>query len=243
MEVYGVTHQGMVRKNNQDAFYIGEEAVGCLPNLFVLADGMGGHKAGEVASSGTIWHIVQYIKKSINVERPEEILKQAIEKANHIIYKESQSNVDYEGMGTTVIVMSIFEDKVYIAYVGDSRVYGYYKNEQGIQQITTDHSYVEELVESGAITREEAKTHPEKNVITRAVGVSDQVDVDTRVMNRANYDGYILCSDGLTDLVQEERIAVTMKRHEKIDIRIEALKEMALENGGKDNVTVIGIES
>ena len=179
MRVFGKTDVGLVRKINQDFIFYSRESVGAFPNLFIVADGMGGHNAGEVASQNAVKFIAEEMQRLLNDKDETEIpgrLCRAVEGANEKVYRMSTENKIHSGMGTTVVAAFICEGVAYVANVGDSRAYAIRSDE--IAQITTDHSVVSELVMSGTITREEARVHPQKNIITRAIGTDSKVKVD-----------------------------------------------------------------
>ena len=165
MKAYGKSDVGLMRTINQDSIFVSMSSVGKLPNLFIVADGMGGHKAGDVASRKSIEEFIKYVCTT-NMTDPANILDSGIMEINKIILDLAKSNKDYSGMGTTFVAATIVENHVYIANVGDSRLY--LVNED-IQQITRDHSLVEEMVRLGQLAKEEARTHFKKNIITRAV--------------------------------------------------------------------------
>lgn len=174
MKTFSLTDIGMCRKMNQDCFYTSELPVGNLPNLFLVADGMGGHNAGEYASRHTIDTITRVALESPKTD-PEWILEEAIQAANTALIEEAAADTSLWGMGTTVVAAVISEGWLYIANVGDSRLYII---NDSIRQITRDHSYVEEMVRRGRIDRAEAREHPNKNIITRAVGAAREIEID-----------------------------------------------------------------
>ena len=229
MNFYGGTNQGLVRPTNQDSYYISKE--GCWA---VVADGMGGHNGGETASSMA----VEIIRKGM--ENGEE-MKKAIEDANTAIFEKSLSEPKLEGMGTTVVLCRIDGEKTAsFSHVGDSRAYVF--SDGVLKQITTDHSIVQQLIESGTITKEQAKYHPQRNLITRAVGTEKGVNIDFNRVNLTPGDIILICSDGLCAYVDEKEIAdiiCTSNGDETVDKLIEA----ANKSGGKDNVTVVLIKA
>lgn len=244
MKVGAFTAIGKVRQINEDSFYIPRDIDNDIP-LFIVADGMGGHNAGEIASSKAIELVVEYINKNfIDYKKKEDsltkLLSEAILRANHNIYKKSISNSNMTGMGTTLTAVLIDNNKVYIAHVGDSRAYTVKKNH--IYQLTKDHSYVEQLINNGKITREEAINHPQKNIITRAIGVEGIVEIDISVRHFEKNDKFILCTDGLTNLVSDEQILKIIQGNKSCQSTAEKLVNMADDLGGKDNITVIVIK-
>ena len=244
MKVGAVTAIGKVRQINEDSFYI--PSVDNDIALFIVADGMGGHNAGEIASSEAIQLVVEHINKNYDEYQKQEssitkLLSEAILTANHIIYQKSISDPALEGMGTTFSSVIIEKGKIYIGHVGDSRVYAIKKN--NIYQLTRDHSYVEQLIKNGTITREEAVNHPQKNVITRALGAEVIVETDISVRHFQKNDKLILCTDGLTNLVSDKQILETVQNCESCQDAAEKLVNMANDLGGTDNITVIIIKN
>lgn len=226
-KVYHATHVGKVRKNNEDSIAIIE------PETFVVADGMGGQAAGEVASKMLI-DITTNFLSSVSAPFNEDILKQAIIKSNIEILRESENNPSRRGMGTTATILHIYNQRAYFAHVGDSRIYRL--RNKNLEQITQDHSYVEELVRAGEITEAEARVHPMKNVLTQAVGAVKEISVDTANFAVEVGDIFLICSDGLTNMVTDEKIAEILMTSLNPS---ETLIQAALENGGLDNVSVI----
>ena len=200
----------------------------------------GGYKGGEVASKLATESAKKYIQSNFDstIKEKEEILKliaSAVEYANMVVYEKSKETQELEGMGTTLEVCLIYNNKAYIGHVGDSRIYKI-RNEV-IRKLTKDHSYVQQLIEDKKITREEAKTHPKKNMITKALGCTPYVEPDLRARNFEKGDIFILCSDGLTNMVDEKQIYEIVK--EDIQSAAERLVDEANQAGGYDNITVI----
>ena len=239
MKIYSMTDAGKRRDMNQDYVYGSDTAVGKLPNLFVVADGMGGHKAGDYASRVAVQVMVEYIKNEES-GLPILALRKGIEEANRIVLRASLIDIDKEGMGTTIVAAVLDEDRLIAANVGDSRLY--IVNETSIRQVTVDHSYVEEMIRRGRIAREDARKHPDKNMITRAVGVFPDVDVDFFETKVAPGDTILLCTDGLTNMVEDEEIKRIILGQRDIVEKTESLVEAANQNGGTDNITVLLIE-
>ena len=241
MNVSALTDVGLVRNNNEDSFYKSTDFD--LP-LFVVADGMGGHNAGETASKMAIEIVKKYFvenKNSLNSEkRLISIIKDSIKEANEKIYKLSKDDKLCSGMGTTITLAYILGGKIYIGHVGDSRAY--IINNSHICQITEDHSLVQELVKSGSITIEECKTHPKRNMITRAVGTSEDIEVDIIIKTFNQNDILFICSDGLSNMVNDNDIIHIFNNESLIKKACENLIKKAKDNGGKDNITVIAIE-
>lgn len=233
-----MTDIGKRREMNQDYMFTSETAVGNLPNLFLVADGMGGHKAGEYASKFTVETIVSSVEATKETE-PVTIMKEAVTKANELLIEEAKSDEGKTGMGTTVVVATILDSKLYVANVGDSRLY--LVNHE-ISQITRDHSLVEEMVRLGEMDKSEAKDHPDKNVITRAIGAIPEVAIDFFEVTLEPEDTILMCSDGLTNMIDDEDIKKIILSQRDIVETAEKLIETANENGGKDNITVVVIE-
>ena len=236
--VFAKTDIGKAREKNQDYYYISQENE--EPKIYILADGMGGYKGGEVASKLATDSVKKYIQSNFDsiIKDKESILKliaSAVEYANMVVYEKSKETQELEGMGTTLEVCLIYNNKAYIGHVGDSRVYRI-RNEV-IRKLTKDHSYVQQLIEDKKITREEAKTHPKKNMITRALGCTPYVEPDLRARNFEKGDIFILCSDGLTNMVDEKQIYEIIKKD--IQMAAERLVDEANQAGGYDNITVI----
>lgn len=199
-----------------------------------------GYKGGEIASKLATESVAKYIKSNFTniVKEKEEILKltkDAVEYANMVVYEKSKEDKNLEGMGTTLEVCLIYNNKAYIGHVGDSRIYRIRKDV--IRKLTKDHSYVQQLVEDKKITREEAKTHPKKNMLTKALGCTPYVEPDIRARNFEKGDIFIMCSDGLTNMVEEKRIYELIKQN--INTAADNLIKEANAAGGYDNITVI----
>lgn len=213
--------------------------MGPLSNLFVVADGMGGHKAGEYASKCAVETIVE----DINTYQDTGIIKSltmAIQHANAKIRQVANSDINYQGMGTTLVTATYSDDTLYVGNVGDSRLYVI---GDGIRQITTDHSLVEEMIRMGGLDREKARTHPDKNIITRAIGVVEVVDVDFfEVEDLKEGDIILMCSDGLSNMLTDNEIAEIVNARGSLEEKADNLVAAANRNGGKDNIAVILIE-
>lgn len=220
---------------NQDYMYTSEMPVGNLPNLYVLADGMGGHNAGDYASRYTVETIVQSVQGSRDT-LPVMILREAIQKANHAVVEKSRTDIDLEGMGTTVVAATVNGSELFVANVGDSRLYiaGEY-----LEQITKDHSYVQEMVRRGELPPEIARVHPDRNIITRAVGGGNEIEVDFFEVELEVNDRILMCSDGLTDMLEDREILeIIHAGTDSVDI-VDRLVWTANRYGGNDNITVI----
>ena len=238
MKAFALTDVGQRRKINQDCVYASVEPVGNLPNLFIVADGMGGHKAGDFASR----FAVNAVRESIGASQetnPIKLIRDAIELANRGILRESDEHEEMRGMGTTIVVTTIIDRYAYTANVGDSRLY---LLGDTLNQITKDHSLVEEMVRLGEITEAEARNHPDKNIITRAVGATPNVDIDFFDYKVEPGGMILMCSDGLSNMVEDEEIRRILRRTISIEEKARVLVETANENGGKDNIAVILVE-
>ena len=191
MKIYAMTDVGRKREVNQDFVYVTDKPVGPFPNLLVVADGMGGHKAGDFASKYTVKVLHEELENT-KLDKPEEILNTIIHTANHELIKAAHSDVKLEGMGTTLVVATVIGNTLYFANVGDSRLY--LINDK-IRQLSKDHSLVEEMVRLGGIKAEEAKNHPDKNIITRAIGVKEDVEADIYEYRLKKGDVLLMCTD------------------------------------------------
>lgn len=229
-----VSDVGLKRTLNEDfASYLEKEEF----KIYVVADGMGGHNAGEVASEMAAMRIVDYIKDKFSLSKVENLIVEAIENVNRDIFNFSNTNENLNGMGTTVTACFITKNFIHVANVGDSCCLAIKNNE--IKKITKDHSLVQELVDIGSISEKEAVNHPKKNIITRALGTSSSVCVDVFELKNNEYDLYILCSDGLTnELTKEEILQVVIEEEDYMSIA-NKLVYLAKEKGGRDNITVL----
>lgn len=239
MKTFSMTHIGQRREMNQDYMYTSETAVGNLPNLFLVADGMGGHAAGEYASRFTVEKLVEKIKESSQTE-PVALMKEAVEQVNAMLLAEANADRAKAGMGTTIVAATIIGERLYAANVGDSRLYVI--NEESITQITRDHSLVEEMVRLGEMNKEDAKDHPDKNIITRAIGVMPEVAPDFFEISLKDQDMILMCSDGLTNMINDIDIKKIVLGQRDIVEKAEKLVETANQNGGRDNITVVLVE-
>ena len=239
MRVYSATDVGQKRKMNQDYVFVSETPVGNLQNLFVVADGMGGHNAGDYASSHAVQTLVDEIQKDADFN-PIKVIRHAIETANTEILESARRDEALRGMGTTMVVATIVGHYLYVANVGDSRLYII----QGkIRQVTKDHSLVEEMIRIGEIKREEARNHPDKNIITRALGAERTVDLDFFDLKMEPGSTILMCSDGLSNMVEDSKIEeIILNQNEELPQKGERLLREANQNGGKDNIAVILVE-
>lgn len=234
--IKAISDIGLYRECNEDSCecgYFGE-----TDGFIVVCDGMGGASGGKVASTLCSSTVAEAIKKGyrpkMTVKAARNLLESAITKANYQVNEKSQSDPYLHGMGTTIVAAIIIKSIAVIAHVGDSRAY--VLNEQGIKQITKDHSLVQLMIDEGKITPDEAKTHPDRNIITRAVGVVNFVDVDFEIVDFTQGDKLLLCTDGLSGSVEENELIDII--NDDINFSAEKLVERALENGSKDNITV-----
>lgn len=239
MQIFSKTDRGRVRTDNQDAYFAGKITDDSV--FAVVCDGMGGANAGNVASELAVRHISEYVIRSYRDEMDmtdtEKTLKNAIVSANISLYDKAVNNTELAGMGTTAVAAFVKDGTAVIAHVGDSRIY--LVNGE-IKQLTRDHSVVQSLIESGKITPEDAKVHPRKNVITRALGAEENVAVDSDCLNLSNGDTLLLCSDGLTNFLDDKDI-LTVFQNNDISAVAERLVEEANKNGGGDNITVVTV--
>ena len=234
MKTYSITDVGKRREMNQDYVFASDQPVGNLPNLLIVADGMGGHKAGDLASRYAVETMVEYIRDAKKEERPIPLLGAAIHTANDAVA--AKSSRDLEGMGTTVVAAAVQGEYLYIANVGDSRLY---LIDREIEQITRDHSLVEEMIRVGELKREDARKHPDRNVITRAVGVHTPVKIDFFDVKLERGDIILLCSDGLTNMVEDPEILRIVRKSSSLKEAAQKLVNEANKNGGKDNISVV----
>lgn len=245
MYAAGITDVGVLRTQNQDAIFFSRDKVGPLPNLFVVADGMGGHNAGDVASIQALEVFTSYIR---DYPLPELVLPAdyldmmvtAATRANHAVFSHSQKYDSLTGMGTTLTACIIESNKAVIVHVGDSRMYGIKPG--GINQLTSDHSFVEEMIQLGQLTAEEAKVHPKRHMLTRVLGTDATLQVDGIIRDLAGCTALLLCSDGLTNMVTNERILEIINNPGYVEHRTQNLINEANQNGGRDNISAILID-
>lgn len=227
---------GLVRETNEDSY------VFIPPHLFVVADGMGGHAAGEIASNLAAKTVTQYVLDHSDSTNPEEVLEQAITHANELIYDKAQAEPQYSGMGTTVTIAYIVNNIIYWGHVGDSRIYLLRKPGNELCQLTEDHSLVWELMRNGNISKDEAYNHPQRNMLTRAVGTSTSIKVDTGRADWSHGDILLLCTDGLTSMVREAEICKILNSDPFTESVIDSLVLEAKNAGGLDNITAITVQ-
>lgn len=242
MKVLAATDKGLVRDMNQDYYYISQTDMEY--SLYILADGMGGYNGGEIASKLAAESAKEYIQTNIkNIEMNRDtlqiLIKETMEYANRIVHDKSKSDANLSEMGTTLEICLIYNNKVYIGHIGDSRIYRIRKNI--IRKLTTDHSYVEKLVKDGTITREEAYYHPKKNMLIKALGCEEYIEPDVMVKGFLKEDILLICSDGLTNLLNDKEIyQIIANNLENAD---KLLIQEANKRGGYDNITAIIIEN
>lgn len=240
MRAFSVTDTGIKRETNQDYIYCNSEREGVFDNLFIVADGMGGHNAGDFASRCAVEEFVNYID---NGEEKTIIgrFEAGIARVNRIICEKSQENEVLSGMGTTFVAATINDGNLYAANIGDSRLY--LITEGRMEQITQDHSLVEEMVKNGQIKREESRLHPKKNVITRAIGVGAEVTPDFFEVSLKEKDMILMCSDGLSNMLDDSEICnIVINSADNPENAVAELVAKANENGGPDNISVILVQ-
>ena len=238
MRAYGITNTGKERSVNQDYIFYQATSIGNLPNLFIVADGMGGHRAGDVASRFTVDTFTDYIKESEDAN-PITLIDEGIRRANERLVEKSQTREEYQGMGTTIVVATVVDNNVYIANVGDSRIY---LVNDTIKQLTRDHSLVEEMVSLGELDKQKAREHRKKNIITRAIGASKNVIPDFFEIEYEPGDKLLLCSDGLSNMIDDSKIKRIVNSSSDIEVVVSKLIEEANRNGGKDNISVVLVQ-
>jgi protein phosphatase len=238
----GKTDVGKVRENNEDSILVLNEEIGILKNIFSVADGMGGHKAGDVASKAAVEHIEEYLRR-VGTEHglfSQELLRDAVSFANKMVYNMAAGSKKYKGMGTTVCLCSHDGKNLYYAHVGDSRIY--VLRNGVLRQITKDHTWVNEMIWMGTMTEQEAAVHPRRHMLTRALGTERDVEVDFGYLPMKRDEIVMVCSDGLTGMVGDKEILGIMKKHdikENKEAIIDELIAAANGNGGNDNISVV----
>lgn len=235
MKTFSMTDVGVVRDVNQDYVYVSDAPIGNLPNLLVVADGMGGHKAGDYASRFATEVLIETLTRS-GEDKPEAMITQAIKEANRKLIETAKQDQRLYGMGTTLVVATVIGRTLYFANIGDSRLYLLNK---GIKQLSKDHSLVQEMVRLGGINQEEAKYHPDKNIITRAIGAKEDVQIDFFEYRLKKGDIILMCTDGLSNMVEDEVILHIVKGSRDVVEAVERLIERAKINGGSDNIGII----
>ena len=237
---------GVVRKINQDTVFCSLDPVGLLPNLFIVADGMGGHKAGDLASAEAVRCFIKCIEeRSKEAEDIVDLMRLALEEANRYVYYLSQESEDYQGMGTTFVAVTFCGNSLYCINVGDSRLYKLNRageHPMSLKKVTEDHSIVEMMIKEGMLTEEEARVHPQRNMITRAVGIEETVQIDDFRLEVDSLVRVLLCSDGLSGMMTDLDILNIVAGKADVEETAERLLAKANDNGGRDNISVIVID-
>ena len=245
MNVAGLTDVGRNRNKNQDAIFFTSQAIGPLPNLFIVADGLGGHNAGEVASTKAVEFITNYVREFKAAEFVQsdnylDLLVTAVQGANATVCELAEANPEMQGMGTTLTACIITNEKIFLAHVGDSRAYAITREK--ISQLTADHSYIDNMVKTGQITAEEALTHPDRHMVTRVLGMPELFEVDGAVKPIADTVSVLLCSDGLTNMLDDNMIKEIVNGTGLVEHRVKFLIEEANKRGGLDNISAVLID-
>ncbi len=231
LQVCAKTDIGLRRKNNEDLFFVDEKM-----GLFIVADGMGGHAAGEVASQIAVETICQSLQTT-DQNSPQEQLKQAIENANQAVEQAARGNNKWQGMGTTLTILLLKQQQGYLAHVGDSRIYHLHNSQ--FEQLSDDHSLVGEQLRQGILTPEQAKISSMGNILLQAIGMTPQLNICQKNIALTVGDRFLLCSDGLTDMVSDQKIEKILKQSVPLTPLCETLIEQAIVAGGKDNITAV----
>ena len=243
IKAYASTDVGKVREINEDSFYITEDPFNSV-QLFLLADGMGGCNAGEIASKLAIKSAKKYIENNF-ADTPKDrdsliqLVGSSLEYANMVVYEKALTNKEYSGMGTTLEICLIYNNRAYIGHIGDSRIYRIRK--EFMRKLTQDHSYVQKLLQEGTITKEEAEHHPKKNMLMKALGCNAFAEPDVMIKGFQKGDIIIICSDGLSNMVSQEEIYEIVR--DNFETAPKELIERANQNGGLDNITIITIKN
>lgn len=242
MVAIGKMDIGKKRSRNEDAFFVSTQEYGPLANVYIVADGMGGHKAGAYASNSAINFLCEFLEDhaSMNLVSDEDItlfLKSGVAHANYQLFQKAKKDPLYEGMGTTLTICTIKNHMLYVAHVGDSRLYTV--NSEKISQITEDHSLVQEMITKGYISDKEASNHPQRHIITRAVGTYEKIQVDTYTTGLTGVGYIFLCSDGVTTMLSDDEIHTIIISSQGLKDKVNSLITLANDRGGEDNITVI----
>lgn len=242
IKAYAKSDKGKVREMNQDYYYISNSIDEV--QLYLLADGMGGYNGGEIASKLAVQSAKSYIEDNFKETKKDKesiikLIESSMEYANLVVYEKAKQNQDLQGMGTTLEIALIYNNKVYIGHIGDSRIYRVRK--EYIRKLTQDHSYVQKLVKEGTITKEQADHHPQKNMLMKALGCNVFIEPDVMVKGFLKDDILIMCSDGLSNLVGQE--VLYQKASKDLEQATKDLVAIANENGGYDNITVVIIKN
>ncbi len=236
MKSFSITDIGEKRHMNQDYIFCEENSIGGLPNLFIVADGMGGHNAGDYASRFSVEVFINKIREN-QQKTPIGMISDALQYTNDLLLEEAGAKNDLQGMGTTFVTATIIDSLMYVANVGDSRLYVI---RDGIKLITEDHSLVEEMVKTDEIDRKDARFHPNKNIITRALGANTTVTPDYFEVELEKGDTVLMCSDGLTNMMEDNDIMDIVREYpEDLEMAAKTLVNKANENGGKDNISIV----
>ncbi len=234
-----ITNIGQKRRVNQDSYLVQENPVGNLPDLFVVADGMGGHRAGDYASRFTVERLRTKIESA-----PETDMRSMVTRVLHEINTElrtiAASDEAYYGMGTTCVLCTIDGSRLQVANIGDSRLY--IAGKDGMRQVTVDHSLVEEMVLAGGISEASARIHPDKNIITRAIGAENGLNIDFFAAQLSEGELVLMCTDGLTNMVEDRRISAVLKEEATLEEKVRKLVSEANRNGGRDNITALLVD-
>jgi len=245
MYAAGFTDVGKTREKNQDVIFVSTEPVGPLPNLFIVADGMGGHNAGEIASEKAVDVVVYYLKRYpvpglLLQEDFLDLLVSAVHEANNKIWAVADHDKALEGMGTTFTACVIANEKMYVVHVGDSRAYAV--KSRSIKQLTNDHTYTNDLIKAGEITKEEAGEHPNRHMLTRVLGMNGNLEVDGFVHSLDETAAVLLCSDGLTNMLEDKEIRKIVNSEGYVEHRAQVLIDEANIRGGYDNISAVLID-
>lgn len=242
---FGVkSDKGRVRELNEDSYKVitGKDGI---PDIFIVADGMGGHNSGELASHMAVdlseEYLLKFLKDADGGESTLSLICNLVAEVNKSIYLKAKESEENFGMGTTFVIGIRLDNKLYIGHVGDSRAY--LIRNGVLERLTTDHSYIEELIKNGSLTREEARNHPKKNIITRALGCEENVEVDTYAVDLQDDDILVLCTDGLTNMLSETEILSIICECDEPQFACDELVRRANEKGGEDNITVILVKN
>lgn len=240
---YGIkSHKGLIREVNEDSCNVIFGDLKTIDAVFIVADGMGGHNAGEIASKMAVDFTsksIESIAENLSIDELSQFTENTIREANIKIYEKSSEPGQFYGMGTTLVIAIFFNGKIIISHVGDSRAY--LVRDGSIERLTVDHSYVEELIKNGSLTRSEAENHPKKHIITRALGCFEKVEADIYSGDIYKNDIFVLCTDGLTNMVSDDKIKKIVEEQKNPDEACTKLVKLANMMGGSDNITVIVI--
>ena len=240
MDFFAKTDKGRKRRMNQDYVFATSKPVGALPNLFLLADGMGGHKAGDFASRFAVEEFRKYISEAPKDIPSVQLIQNAISSVNERLYKLSMEDENYSGMGTTLVSAFIDDNVITVSNIGDSRAYIIHGNT--IKQITRDHSYVEEMVRRGFMRRGSQDYLNSRNIITRAVGIEPRVAADFFEVELSDGDYFLMCSDELSNMADNESIRNIIRERNSVENKVQALIDIANINGGKDNIGIVLVD-